>query len=329
MKQLDKTKFKIFFCSSFIFSFLLVLIIWVGNTWDYISDANNRDVLPVLETTEKWDEIDQIFQALEIIAHKWKQTEKVYSKEEYIFDWYILLGVFFISWWSTYFIFRKIISKFLLPFENNFEDLHNFIDNAGHELKTPLAVVDSGLWVMKEKKEFDIGLIQKLQSELLNANNLIEFLRELSNITTISKTEDLDVWVVLKEILLKYDKQILESKLEVHFNVIDNFSLQANRNYLDIFFSNIIGNAIKYNLEGGKINITVLWDKVVIEDSWIGISEEKIDKIFNRFYRVQNKRDKSWFGLWLSLVKKIADTYNWNIKVVSKEKQGTKFIIQF
>ena len=66
-----------------------------------------------------------------------------------------------------------------------------FIGTA-HELKTPLAVIDSGLWVMKEKKEFDSHLISKMQSEILRANSLIETLRDLSNITVSSNKEEID-----------------------------------------------------------------------------------------------------------------------------------------
>ncbi len=88
---------------------------------------------------------------------------------------------------------KLLFAKRIANIDNKNEDLQNFVDNAGHELKTPLAVINSSLWIMKEKKQFDGNLIDKSIREIENTNLLIETLRDLSNITNSSKKEHLDI----------------------------------------------------------------------------------------------------------------------------------------
>lgn len=86
---------------------------------------------------------------------------------------------------------------------------------------------------------------------------------------------------------------------------------------------------IKYNKKSGSIIVTILNKIIVIEDSGEWIPKDKQEKIFNRFYRIKNQKNKEWFWLWLSLVEKIVNVYNWQIKVESEEGVGTKIILKF
>ncbi len=275
-----------------------------------------------------WDDINNIFQALEL-SSKEKKVTSMYSYQAYTKD-LSLTPLYCLIFFIVSFLINKLFfAKRIANIDNKNEDLQNFVDNAGHELKTPLAVINSSLWIMKEKKQFDGNLIDKSIKEIENTNLLIETLRDLSNITNSSKKEHLDIWKSLEEIIQSCQNLAKSKNVQIEINVIHNFFLETNKNYFTIFFSNLINNAIKYNKDNGKVTISVLRNNVVIEDTGIGIPKEKIGKIFNRFYRVKNHRDKEGFGLGLSLVEKIANIYGWKIEVFSEEWKGSKFIIVF
>ena len=93
--------------------------------------------------------------------------------------------------------------------------------------------------------------------------------------------------------------------------------------------SNIIKNAIKYNIQGGKVIISRSKNILTIADTGIGISREEQEKIFERFYQVKKIRSEEGFGIGLSLVKKIADANAWKISVQSERGKGTSFTIVF
>ena len=95
--------------------------------------------------------------------------------------------------------------------------------------------------------------------------------------------------------------------------------------------SNLVENAIKYNKENGKIDLTLTEKELIVKDSGIGISDGEINRIFERFYRVDKARSKALggTGLGLSIVKHIANKYHFDIKVNSILNVGSTFKIIF
>jgi signal transduction histidine kinase len=102
-----------------------------------------------------------------------------------------------------------------------------------------------------------------------------------------------------------------------------------NKQYFYILFSNLFGNAIKYTKKWWKVDITLEKTKLVISDNGVWIKKEDKEKIWNRFYQSDNSRWQSGFGIWLALVKKIANIYKLQISLKSEEKKGTTFTIEF
>jgi signal transduction histidine kinase len=105
--------------------------------------------------------------------------------------------------------------------------------------------------------------------------------------------------------------------------------LNLNRDHFWILFSNMLSNAIKYNIENWKIDIILDEKSLIIKDSWIWIENENFERIFEKFFREEFARNENGFGIWLSLVKKIISLYNWKIEVKSKKWEGTEFVIKF
>ena len=134
---------------------------------------------------------------------------------------------------------------------------------------------------------------------------------------------------MITEILSDFSVKIQEKKISVTVDITDKKTLSTNKDYAYIFLANIIWNAVKYNVSWWEITINFSGNKLQIIDTWIGISGKNIWKIFNRFFKWDESRNSEWFGIWLSLVKKIADIYKWKISVTSKKDKGTTFVIIF
>ncbi|MCP4523742.1 MAG: HAMP domain-containing histidine kinase [Candidatus Gracilibacteria bacterium] len=332
MNNLTKTKVKLSIIYSFIFIviFLILGVSFFSITY-FGGDNKEVEITEVIDfkNTNQGEEIDDIFILLESAIPKETFVSKPYTYTEYVNNiFYFSLGMLFLGV-LFYFISFQMIHKTVQPVEESIDDMKNFIDNAGHELKTPLAVLDSSLWVMKEKGEFDEKLVQKSQDEIQRANKLIETLRDLSNFNSVSQKENFLVSQVLHNIVSKYEKEIKKMHINFNLHILDDFHLEVNKNYFEILISNLVSNAIKYNKINGSLTISVIHNTIVIEDTGIGISKDKLDKVFQRFYRVQEQRSAEGFGLGLSLVDKILKIYNWTIKVDSEYGKGTKIIVKF
>lgn len=248
---------------------------------------------------------------------------KNYLKDLWFFSLFLLLFSFIF-----YYIWFYFAWKTLQPIEDTFNDMNDFIHNANHELKTPISVINSNLQLIKATKNYEEDLINSSINEIKRIDNLILELSNLSDINSIWDLENLDLKKEIDEILLEYNKIIEGKKLKTDFKINKNIILKSNKNYFYILFSNLLRNAIKYNIESGEINITLEKNKLIISNTWVWISKEDLPNIFDRFFKGEKSRNSEWFGIWLSLVKKICDVYNWKIKVNSDEKITT-FEINF
>ena len=121
--------------------------------------------------------------------------------------------------------------------------------------------------------------------------------------------------------------------ISIIYNRVKDVSAEIEDTKLSLAVSNLIENGIKYNSEEGKVEVTVDADHqnafITVSDNGIGIAEEEIGKIFDRFYRVDKNRDRETggTGLGLSIVRSAVLMHNGSIKVSSKENEGTTFVI--
>lgn len=252
-----------------------------------------------------------------------------YSFSDYLSDlaWFIFVSFLFSL--LFYYIWLRFVDKNLEPVEQNLKDMQDFIHNAGHELKTPISVISSNLQLLNELKEYDKELTKESIDEIKRLNKLIEWLVELSDINSIEKKDNIDLKQEIDLIIKDFSKKIEKKEINIDFVVKNNFNLKSSREYFYIFFSNLLWNAIKYNTKSWNIKIELNKNKLIIKDNWVWISEKNIEKIWNRFYQVDSSRNSNWFGIWLSLVKKISDIYKWKINVKSEIWKWTSFEIIF
>ncbi len=253
-----------------------------------------------------------------------------YDLEDFVSDIIVYFLLSLVVSTGVFFIGRKFIIRVLRPVEENIKSMNEFIHNAGHELKTPLSVIDSNIQIIDDIQQYDALMNTEIRKELAKMVELLNTLTDLSNIQNEKSKEKCNISEIMQDILSQYKEKINEKELEIIYNWDNNFEIEANRYSLFIFLSNIIWNAIKYNKQNWKITIWRRSEFILsITDTWIWIPEDFQKKIFERFYQIDTSRTSEWFGIWLSLVQKISEMNNWKIDIKSKENEYTEFVIKF
>jgi two-component system phosphate regulon sensor histidine kinase PhoR len=216
-----------------------------------------------------------------------------------------------------------------------------FVSNVTHELKTPITSIRGFIETLKNgainKPDVSIRFLDIIDIEAERLHELINDILALSEIETKLSDTDLEnislnstvegVFGVMQNIAA--DKNIL-----LNNKVDENVFIKANKNIMKQLILNLVDNAVKYNIPNGSVTVFAqnVGGKVVInvKDTGIGIPQDHIPRIFERFYRVDKgrSRDMGGTGLGLSIVKHIVNLYNGDIKVNSETGKGTEFIIQ-
>lgn len=263
-----------------------------------------------------------------------KSTFIVFKKMRYDFYdyledifWFTIISLLFSIF--IYLIWIRFVNKIFVPVEENIKDMSDFIHNAWHELKTPISVIDSNIQLLKEMKTYDESMLDELKSEVVKLNSLIDSLVKLSDIDVFKDVEKINLKDIVDEILNDFKLEIEKKDINVNIKIKKDVFINSNKNYAYIYISNLIWNAIKYNKDSWLINIDYKWWILSIQDTWFWIKQEDINKIWDRFFKWDTSRNSTWFGIWLSLVKKIGDIYWWEISVESEVEKWTKFNIKF
>ena len=214
-----------------------------------------------------------------------------------------------------------------------------FTANVSHELKTPLQsimgsaeLLENGLVKQEDVPQF-VGVIRTEAARLVTLVEDIIHLSQLDEGTAPEKEQ-----VNLLELADSAVSALRERAEERHIGLSvsgENLMVDGVRNFLYEMFYNLIDNAIKYNIDGGKVEVTVLTGDtaatVSVKDTGIGIPPEYQARVFERFFRVDKSRSKAsgGTGLGLSIVKHIAQYHHAEIKLHSGNGRGTIIEILF
>ena len=138
--------------------------------------------------------------------------------------------------------------------------------------------------------------------------------------------DKIDLSKIIKQEIISFEPMIARKKLKIDLQ-LEEFFYEISKDDFIRLFNNLFSNAIKYNKIDGNIDIILKNRELIIKDTGIGVSKDKIKDIFNRYYRGTNQ--SGGFGLGLNIVNMICKTYNIKIDVESIEDSGTKFILNF
>lgn len=216
-----------------------------------------------------------------------------------------------------------------------------FVANVSHELKTPITSIQGFVETLKMTDNLDEDTKNRfltiIENETTRLTRLIDDILLLSTIEnkTKKKVEKVDLFEVFEEVneVINYIAKKKNIKVKYDFENKD-IDLWEYSGYIRQILLNIISNAVKYTGENGKVSVKqyIKSERVFIEvkDNGIGIPQEDIDRIFERFYRVDKARSRSvgGTGLGLAITKHMVKALNGNIKVESELGTGSKFTIE-
>ena len=241
--------------------------------------------------------------------------------------------------------------KELVPFMNAIRLQHegvlaaaksrqDFTANVSHELKTPLTaisgyaeLIENGM-VEKEQQAHFAQEIRKNAQRLLSLINDIIRLSELDGSEAQQGFEQLDFYALVKECTENLQMNAEQRNVQLNFDGTE-CTVRGNRHMLIELIENLCQNAIRYNNEGGTVNVTVhtLGGKTVftVEDNGIGIPKDQQERVFERFYRVDKSRSKETggTGLGLAIVKHIVELHDAKLTLDSEPGKGTTVKVEF
>ncbi|WP_034551213.1 two-component system histidine kinase PnpS [Carnobacterium funditum] len=218
----------------------------------------------------------------------------------------------------------------------------DFVTNASHELRTPVTALKGFSETLLDGAMEDKVILKQFLEIMLEESTRLDLL--VNDILELSKLEQRQVplaseKVVVKDAVLstfKLVKQKAEQK-KITMNLIEeeDVEIEGDKDRLKQILANLIDNAVIYTKSGGTINVTLKKTKdqaiVMISDNGMGIPDDEINRIFERFYRVDKGRSRNsgGTGLGLSIVKYLVENFNGTITVRSKVGLGTTFTVTF
>ena len=215
-----------------------------------------------------------------------------------------------------------------------------FSANVSHELKTPLTSISGYAEIMKDglvRPEDMQHFSEKIYQEASRLIMLVEDIIKLSRLDegrVELEKEEVDLYELSREIISRLAPQAAKNRVRLELTG-ESVKYTGIRQILDEMIYNITENAIKYNNPGGKVSVwagnTLQGKKVVVTDDGIGIPEDQIDRIFERFYRVDksHSKERGGTGLGLSIVKHGVILHHGEVHVESKLGEGTRIELVF
>lgn len=218
----------------------------------------------------------------------------------------------------------------------------DFVSNVTHELKTPLTSIRGFVETLRSGAINDGEVAGKfleiIDIEAERLYMLINDILQLSEIETREKKDTNigrhDLGDIVREVASMLQVNAEKKKITLHADADEGIMIIANRDRIKQMLINLIDNAINYNVENGSVTVKAYKTEgrviISVKDTGIGIAQQHLSRIFERFYRVDKGRSRNMggTGLGLSIVKHIVNLYNGDVRVDSEPGRGTEFIIQ-
>lgn len=219
----------------------------------------------------------------------------------------------------------------------SFDLQRQFAGNAAHELRTPLAVMQTKLELFAEEHS-DIQaetaeLVQFQIDQVDRLTALVRTLLEMSNLQSVSRSDEIALAPLVDEILTDLTTLAEQKNIRLHQKCEDVCMIGSDTLIYRLLF-NLIENAIKYNHAGGSVAVSVQQKNgqalLLVTDTGSGIPEECRESIFQPFFRVDKSRSRQMggVGLGLALVREIAVLHGGNVCVESSSENGTTFAVK-
>lgn len=214
----------------------------------------------------------------------------------------------------------------------------DFIANVSHEMKTPLAIIQSYATALKKegldpvrRAEYVDTLVTASENLTTLISNILK-LNKLLNQEILSVSEPYDLCRQLSDCAISFEKAWEQKDIEFSADMDDRVIIQADEGMLEIVWHNLFSNALKYTEPGGMVTLTQTSDDdsvtVSVSDTGCGMEEETMKHIFDKFYQGDTSHSHEGNGLGLSLVARVIDLVGGSISVKSKMGKGSAFTVR-
>jgi len=245
---------------------------------------------------------------------------------------------------NTYDVTKQIsagINQTIKKLKETDQTKDEFVSNVSHELKTPITSIrvlaDSLMSTenvpVEQYREFMMDISKEIDRESKIINDLLDLVKMDRSANELNRTSA-DMHAMLEQILKRLRPIAKMNEVELTLESVREVTADVDEMKFSLAISNLVENAIKYNVKNGWVRVTLDADHqfcfIRVEDSGIGIPKESVGYIFDRFYRVDKARSRETggTGLGLSITKNIIMMHKGNIKVTSKEGEGTTFLVR-
>ncbi len=226
-------------------------------------------------------------------------------------------------------------NEMLTRLDNAFSTQKQFSANAAHELRTPLAVLQTNLEVFEKKQKPEMieyrQLFTMIKEQTARLSQLVGTLLDMTNLKSVPRTDQVSLEELVDEVFCDLDPIAEKAGISIHFNDSSNQDLHTDvtGSYVLLYRAvyNLVENAIKYNRPHGSVSVSVKQENgqamVLVTDTGIGISPENQKKIFDPFFRVDKSRSRAMggAGLGLALVDSIAKEHRGTVKRTGKQQR--------
>lgn len=232
-------------------------------------------------------------------------------------------------------------NEMLTRLDNAFSTQKQFSANAAHELRTPLAVLQTNLEVFEKKQKPEMieyrQLFTMIKEQTARLSQLVGTLLDMTNLKSVPRTDQVSLEELVDEVFCDLDPIAEKAGISIHFNDSSNQDLHTDvtGSYVLLYRAvyNLVENAIKYNRPHGSVSVSVKQENgqamVLVTDTGIGISPENQKKIFDPFFRVDKSRSRAMggAGLGLTLVDSIAKEHRGTVKVLESSSAGSTIVL--
>lgn len=303
--------------------------------WVTLRDANDRLWIYLIGR-------DQILDGNVSVAtlYMFKDLSDYYYEEKGEILWLVLMSLFFICCGAG--VGYYLAGRSIKPIREMFKRQREFVADASHELRTPLTVMGIAAEGMEGDtdsnfSEFTVDTLKTMRIEIKRMNNLVAALLSLARNDAGAgdlKLEQVNFNVLFEQTLGTLSMLAEQKGLKLEQRLAqERLIIWGDRMRLEQLLTILVDNAIKYSARG-TVTVSALRQNrqlvIKVEDEGIGIDTQDIERIFERFYRVDKARTRAegGFGLGLPIAKLIVEQHHGTIEVESKKNGGSSFIVK-
>lgn len=237
------------------------------------------------------------------------------------------------------------IDRMYLDFNTMVEELgsievlkNDFVSNVSHEIKSPLAVIESYAHALKsdalskeERQEYTDTIIEYSRKLTSLVANILK-LNKLENQIIDFNIRKFNLCEQIRECVLEFEEKWEEKDIDIIVDIEDSVMICADQSMLEIVWHNLISNAIKFTDRGGKIIVSQCIDEdfvsISVKDSGCGMNDETRRRLFDKFYQGDTSHSSEGNGLGLTLAYRVVELMSGALSVESEEGKGSTFTVK-